>query len=392
MTGGKPANAIAIAGAGIAGLSAAIALKIAGFTVAVFERETAFEPIGAGIQMGPNATRVVQGWGLNLSGSACEPETIELRNACSGVLLNAIPLGRTARGRYGAPYVTLLRADLQKALLTRIKDLDITVTFGAAVSRVSASDGGVIAEAGGSPFVAAALIGADGISSSVRELAGFRPRRFPVHAVAWRAVLPLGAIPAPLRNVIAVWMAPGAHLVHYPVSGGGRVNAAVIIDDVYQADYEAETAAGYLAGRLRSWAALPRSVIAATETWQRWRMSGIAKWRGGEGRVQFIGDAWHAMRPYLASGGVMAIEDADALAASLTSAEGRIEQGFKLFREKRAPRVWRVAEASAQMGRIYHCPQPFDRVRDLTIKALPAAALLAWNDWLYRGHRGIPSR
>jgi salicylate hydroxylase len=387
MTGGNPANAIAIAGAGIAGLSAAIALKIAGFTVAVFERETAFGPIGAGIQMGPNATRILEKWGINLSGSACEPEAIELRNARSGVLLNAIPLGRTARGRYGAPYVTLLRADLQKALLTRIKELGITVTFGAAVSRVSAGDGGVIAEAGASPLEAAALIGADGVNSSVRGLAGYHPRRFPLQAVAWRAVLPLGVIPAPLRNVIAVWMAPSAHLVHYPVSGGGRVNAVVIIDDVYQADREAETADGYLAGRFASWGALPRSVITATESWQRWRMSGIEKWPGGEGRVQFVGDAWHAMRPYLASGGVMAIEDADALAASLSSAGGRIEQGFKLFREKRAQRVLRVARASAQMGRIYHCPQPFDRIRDLTIKAIPAAALLAWNDWLYRGPR-----
>src|SRR5262249_4391030 len=111
---------------------------------------------------------------------------------------------------------------------------------------------------------------------------------------------------------------------------------------------------------------------------------------GGAGPIQFIGDAWHAMRPYLASGGVMAIEDAHALGSSLTSAERHIEPGLKLFREQRGPRVWQVAEASAQMGRIYHCPQPFDRVRDLTIKAVPAPALLAWNDWLYGVPRGKP--
>src|SRR5215475_10369628 len=97
MNGGEPAKTIAIAGAGIAGLSAAIALKLAGFEAAVFERETALEPIGAGIQMGPNATRILDGMNLTLRGSACEPEAIELRNARSGVLLNAIPLGRTAR-------------------------------------------------------------------------------------------------------------------------------------------------------------------------------------------------------------------------------------------------------------------------------------------------------
>jgi salicylate hydroxylase len=382
----RDTSTIAIAGAGIAGLSAAIALKLAGFAVAVFERETALEPIGAGIQMGPNATRIMEGWDLSFPGRACEPEAIELRNARSGVLLNAIPLGRTARGRYGAPYLTLLRADLQEALLTRAQELGVPVSFGAPVSRVNAEDGGVTVGAAGRPFPAAALVAADGLNSSIRSLAGFHPRRFPVQAVAWRAVLPLGAIPAPLRNVIAVWMAPGAHLVHYPVSGGGRLNAVFIIDDIYRADCEAQTSAGYLAERLAGWAALPRSIIAATESWQRWKMSGIEKWPGGAGPIQFIGDAWHAMRPYLASGGVMAVEDANALATSLTGAGGQIERGLELFREKRAQRVWRVAAASAQMGRIYHCPQPFDRVRDSTLKAVPPLALLAWNDWLY----GVP--
>jgi salicylate hydroxylase len=385
MRGGGPANigTIAIAGAGIAGLSAAIALKLAGFPVTVFERETVLEPIGAGIQMGPNATRIMQRWNLNLLGDACEPEAIELRNARSGALLKAIPLLRAARRRYGAPYVTLLRADLQKALFTRTEELGIPVTFGAPVSRVSEDVSGVRVEAGSQSFAAEALIAADGVNSPIRGLAGYRPRRFSTQAVAWRAVLPLGAIPAPLRSAIAIWMAPGAHLVHYPVAGGSLINAVLIIDDVYQAGLEVENAAGYLMDRLTGWASLPRSVIGATEAWLRWRMSGIAKWRGGAGCIQFIGDAWHAMRPYLASGGVMAIEDAEALATNLTDAEGRIEQGLKLFRQRRGRRVWHVARASAQMGRIYHCPAPFDRLRDLTIKAVPAPALLAWNDWLY---------
>jgi salicylate hydroxylase len=384
MTSGEGADTIAIAGAGIAGLSAAIALTLAGFPVAVFERETALKPIGAGIQMGPNAARIVEGWDPALLCGACEPSAIELGNACSGALLNAIPLGPAARGRYGAPYVTLLRAGLQKALFAKAQELGISVSLGAPVSRVSAEDAGVTLEAGGRPFRAAALIAADGVNSSLRELTGHHPRRFSAQAVAWRAVLPLGTVPAPLRDVIAVWMAPGAHLVHYPVSAGSLINAAVIIDDVYQADGEPATGASYLASRLAGWAALPRSIIAATESWQRWRISGIEKWPGGAGPIQCIGDAWHAMRPYLASGGVMAIEDAQALATSLTEAGGRIEQGLQLFRETRGQRVWRVAEASAQMGRIYHCPQPFDRIRDLTIKAVPGPALLAWNDWLYR--------
>jgi salicylate hydroxylase len=112
-------------------------------------------------------------------------------------------------------------------------------------------------------------------------------------------------------------------------------------------------------------------------------MFGIEKWAGGEGRIQLIGDAWHAMRPHLASGAVMAIEDADALARSLGTSKPDFVQGLKHFREERGGRVWQVAQASSQMGRIYHCGQPFDIARNLVIRAIPGTRLLRWNDWLY---------
>ncbi len=376
---------IAIAGAGIAGLSAAIALKLAGYSVAIFEREEVLREVGAGIQMGPNATRIMGSWDLDLLGSSVEPEGIELRNAIGGALLNTIPLRHDARVRYGSPYVTLLRADLQKALLSRANELEITIRYGAAISSARDEGGGVAIEAGGACSAAAALIGADGVKSAVRGLAGYRPRRFSAQAVAWRGLLPLTAIPAPMRNVIAVWMAPGAHLVHYPVSGGAAINAVLVIDDIYQSDSkEIEgNPAGSLLGRLNGWAELPRSVISLAPTWLRWRMFGIERWPGGAGRIQLIGDAWHAMRPYLASGGVMAIEDGGALAASLTESQGDIVEGLKLFRKDRGRRVWRVAQASAQMGRIYNCPQPFDIVRDIVLRASSGSMLLRWNDWLY---------
>ena len=124
----------------------------------------------------------------------------------------------------------------------------------------------------------------------------------------------------------------------------------------------------YLQRRLSGWAETPLSVIASAPEWLKWRIFGVEKWQGGEGRVQLIGDAWHAMRPYLASGGVMAIEDGAAIAVSLTKSRGDIVEGLKLFRKSRGPRVWHVAQASAQMGRVYNCPQPFDMVRDLAIR------------------------
>ena len=182
---------IAIAGAGIAGLSAAIALKLAGYSVAIFEREQELHEVGAGIQMGPHATRVMESWHLDLLGSAVEPEDLELRRATSGALLNTLPLKPGARVRYGSPYLTLLRADLQKALLARAGELEIPIEYGAPVSSARDNGGGVAVEAGGISLAAAALIGADGIKSAVRSLAGFHPRVSSVQAVAWRALLPL---------------------------------------------------------------------------------------------------------------------------------------------------------------------------------------------------------
>ncbi len=387
MSDSGTGRSIAIAGAGIAGLSAAIALKLSGFQPLLFEREATLAPIGAGIQLGPNATRILESWNLDLLGSSVEPEAIELRNARSGALLNSIPLKRAVRARYGAPYVTLLRADLQKAMLARAEELGAGINFGCPVTAAEDKNGSVLIKAGGETYAAGALIGADGVNSDVRKIEGLRERRFSAQAAAWRAILPLGALPAPLRGRIVIWMSPGAHLVHYPVAGGASLNGVLIIDDVYRDDVVAQEGEPlpYLLARLAGWAELPCSAIQSTGKWLHWRLSGVEKGGGGKGLIQVIGDAWHAMLPYLASGGVMAIEDAAALAGSVTATGGNLERGLKLFRMQRAGRVWRVARASAQRGRVYHCPPPFDLLRDLAIRTLSGNALLSMNDWLYEG-------
>ncbi len=228
-----------------------------------------------------------------------------------------------------------------------------------------------------------ALIGADGISSAVRKLAWCTTAPFPTQTVVWRGIVPITSVPPEFRTNVVLWMASGGHLVHYPVSGGSALNCVLALDDDYKSAVNgaAPDQRPQLLERLSNWAELPRKVIGLSSTWQPWPLYGVEKWDGGHGRIQTIGDAWHAMRPFLASGGVMAIEDGAALASYLNGAT--IEDGLKKFREKRGPRVWQVAERSALMGRIYHCPQPFDAVRDLAIKNASGSSLLQRNDWLY---------
>ena len=383
MTNGAPKEIIAIAGAGIAGLSAAIALKLAGFPVEIFEREPSLEAIGAGIQMGPNATRILESWKVSLLGTSFEPETIEIRNARSGILLNTVPLREASKKRYGAPYLTLLRKDLQNGLLNRARVLGIPIRYSCPVTGAVKSKGGLELTAGGRTFTVGALIGADGINSAVRKLVARTTPPFSAQAVAWRGIVPITSVPPQLRNNIVLWMAPGGHFVHYPVSGGASLNGVLVLDDDYK--HAGEENLGdqrpEILERVSNWAELPRHVLGLTNAWHPWPLYIVEKWEGGSGRIQTVGDAWHAMRPYLASGGVMAIEDAAALASSLSGV--KIEEGLRKFREKRGPRVWQVAERSALMGRIYHCPQPFDAVRDLAIKTASSSSLLERNDWIY---------
>jgi salicylate hydroxylase len=383
VNNGAAKEIVAIAGASVAGLSAAIALTLAGFPVEIFEREQNPQAIGAGIQIGPNATRIMESWKLSVLGASFEPEAIELRNARSGALLNKVPLRPAARTRYGAPYITLLRKDLLTALLDRAGELGIPIRYACPVTEAAKTPDGLDVTAGGRTFTAGALIGADGINSSVRKLARCGSAPFSARAVAWRGILPITSAPPEIRSNIVLWMASGGHFVHYPVSGGSALNGVLVLDGDYNraGDSWAGSQKPPILDRASNWAEFPRQVLGLTNAWQPWPLYGVEKWEGGVGRIQTIGDAWHAMRPYLASGGVMAIEDAAALASCLDGA--KIENGLKKFREKRGPRVWQVAERSALMGRIYHCPQPFDAVRDLAIKHAPPSSLLERNDWLY---------
>jgi len=248
------ARTVIIAGAGIGGLSAALALARSGFRVVVFEEASELADIGAGIQLSPNATRVLLALGLGekLKAHVVAPAEVRIRTG-TGADLAHIPLGDFAAQRYGAPYWMIHRGDLQSALLDAVRaNPDITLTLDAAVEKFTPDADGVTVHAirGRTSFGAddsatvdthgIALIGADGLASLLRyelasqsltRLKGLDEPRYS-NRTAWRATVPVTAVPAEFREeVIHLWLGHNTHLVHYPVKGGTAINIVAITNE-----------------------------------------------------------------------------------------------------------------------------------------------------------------
>ena len=215
------ARTIVVAGAGLGGLTAALALAARGFRVALFDKAEALAETGAGIQLSPNATRVLTGLGLRdrLLPSVVAPEAVVIRTARNAAIAR-LPLGATAETRYGAPYWIIHRGDLQAALLAAVRERDgIALTLGAAVEAVAAKPDGVTVQmlrgTCRADTAAAALVGADGLWSRVRALAGGADSARFARRTAWRALVPAAAVAPDARaHEVNLWLGPGSHLVH----------------------------------------------------------------------------------------------------------------------------------------------------------------------------------
>lgn len=387
-----------IAGGGIGGMAAALAATRAGWDVRLFERAAELAEVGAGVQMGPNVVRCLQAWGLHqaLQAVAAFPQRLQVRSAISGRELGALRLGTEAVQRYGAAYATIHRADLHALLATAAQASGAQVQLGQPIEQFSDNgDTVTLRIQQGKSIEGDALLGADGLWSRTRAaLLGADRPRVSGH-LAYRALLPTSALPKALRaDQVTAWLGPRLHAVHYPVRRGELHNVVVIIEgpaplQLESWDHAANTAE--LEHALRhACAALQELMVCvagAGSVWRLWPLCDRPPLRGahemGRGLVALLGDAAHPMRPYLAQGAGMAIEDATALERALSMHDLEVPLRLRRYALDRWQRNARVQARSIRNGRIFHATGPLRWGRDAAMAALGERLLDV--PWLYRG-------
>ena len=385
-----------IAGGGIGGLAMALAASRANWDVHLFERASAFSEVGAGVQLGPNVVKVLHQWGLAdaLQGVAAFPEILQVRGAVSGEVLGTLRLGAVMAARYGAPYVTVHRADLHGLLLEAVQQhTGATLHLARPLESFHQTPQSVtVHTADGLTSEGAVLIGADGLWSTTRQqLLGDGPPRRSGH-LAYRALVPQTSLPEHLRSQnVTVWLGARMHIVHYPVRGGAWLNVVAIVHgDTGSAtdpwDHNAQ--AGDLGVALTGSHSTLQDLVRAIASWRLWPLCDRPPMQGAYqhalGRVALLGDAAHPMRPYLAQGAGMAIEDAAELGHMLplaTDPAFDVPVLLQRYALNRWERNARVQTRALRNGQLFHAQGMLRWGRDVFMKLLGENLLDM--PWLY---------
>jgi salicylate hydroxylase len=385
---------VLIAGGGIGGLAAAVACAQRGVPVQLLERAAQLSEVGAGIQIGPNVTRILQAWGLGaaLIQVAAFPEALQARDAQTGRVLGTLRLGKRAQALYGAPYATIHRADLQGLLHRAVQSAGVEPLLGQTVQSWQGTEAVLqVNTAEGLSLQASALIGADGVWSAVRQqLLGDGPAHFTGH-LAYRALVAQADLPAHLRSTeVTVWLGPRLHVVHYPVRAGQWLNLVAIVHGDQPALADAWDSAGHTQGLMQAMGAVGKDLherLASAPAWRQWALHDraplIAADQMAQGRVALLGDAAHPMRPYLAQGAGMAIEDAQVLAQCLAQGSGSVPARLQAYADQRWARNARVQARAIRNGRIFHATGPLAWGRNLSMRLF--GERLMDLPWLYAG-------
>lgn len=382
-----------VVGGGIGGLATALGLTRAGCTVTVVEQAEAFGEIGAGLQIGPNATRILDSWGLldKVKEIGVLPENIVMRDAVTGDEVTRLPLGEAFRERYGAPYVVIHRTDLHAILLEACREAGVELITDVRIDNVADGGAGTTATASdGRTFDADVTIGADGLHSVLRQsIVGDDP--VPSGYVAYRGTVPIEDVPEEDRELqdVVVWVGPGWHLVQYRLRAGKVLNQVAVfespsflrgepdfggieeLESIFQGCHPRVRGAIENLGKQRRWPLYDRL---PADFW-------------GEGRLVLTGDAAHPMLQYLAQGCCQALEDAKTLELFVGEATGSVDWPtiLRRYSESRIPRTAQVQTRARMFGDICHAGGVNRILRNELLTGAAPDQLFEYADWIYQG-------
>ncbi len=386
-----PSNSmpVLIAGGGIGGLAAALALTRRGFTVKVLEQAPEVGEIGAGIQLGPNAFHAFDALGVGdkARGRAVYTDFMVMHDALNEYQVGKIPTGEAFLKRFGNPYAVIHRVDVHTSLLEGAQETGkVAFLTSTRVARIEQDDHGVtVFDQHGNAHKGLALIGADGVKSVVRAQYVNDPARITGHVV-YRAVVDKKDFPENLQwNAASIWVGPNCHLVHYPLRGGEQYNVVVTFHSRKQEEWgvtdgSKEEVQSYFQGICPK----ARQLIDLPKSWKRWATADrepIGQWSFG--RATLLGDAAHPTTQYMAQGACMALEDAVTLGEALRVEGNDFVKAFDLYQRARVSRTARIVLSGREMGRLYHAKGVERLVRNDLWRGRTPERFYDAMEWLY---------
>jgi salicylate hydroxylase len=385
---------VLIAGGGLGGLAAALALLKMGCDVEVYEQAPELKEVGAGLQLAANGTRVLYalGVGEELKALSCEAEGKEIRIWASGETWKLHDLGKVSIERYGYPYFTVYRPDLLGVLERAVRrEKPDAIRLGQkCVGFRQTEEKTMLQLEGGGTEEGDVLIGADGVHSRVRQgLFGPDRPRF-TGVIAWRGIVPMEKLPRHMvRRVGTNWVGPGGHVVHYPLRAGRVMNfvGALERSDWQVESWSARGTSEELTADFAGWHDDVHALIRSIPIPYKWALMvrpPMERW--SIGRVSLLGDACHSMVPFLAQGANMALEDGYILARALTEGGGEMPERLARYENARRERTRRAVEGSADNIQRFHNRALADPVkaREYVDREWAGQPVAERYEWLFR--------
>lgn len=380
-----------IIGGGIGGLACALALARKGFRTLLLEQAAEFGEIGAGIQLGPNVFRMFDKLGVNdkVRKLAVFPEYLMMRDAITTDIVTKINLDESFLARFGNPYAVIHRADLHKALLEACAEYPDFITMKTSQKVTTMDDKGdrvVVSTETGEVYEGAALVGADGLWSIVRQKIVGDGKPVVSGHITYRAVLPTSEVPEELRAwAMIIWAGEKTHLVQYPMRGGELYNlVAVFHSDKFSEGWDSYGDPAELHERFAKTCEPVRTLLGKIESWRMWVLCDrppIRDW--SKGNITLLGDAAHPMLQYLAQGANMAIEDAVCLAHKIELSNGNPQGAFLAYQQERYLRTARVQLMAKLYGEAYHASNATRDLRNAVLGARTQKEAMESMAWLY---------